>query len=149
MFRHFATTAVLTLGLLAVTSCSSDAATSSADYCEMIRTYQADSDTYGDVFDAATPDPAAVEAAFRAISAHIDALSAKAPASIKTDVAAMSDATHQLIDLFEKYDWDSVALAQSDDLEALSTLMDSDAINSANERLEQYSEETCGIDAGS
>ena len=37
----------------------------------------------------------------------------------------------------------------SDDLSTIVTLMDSDAISTADERLEQYSEETCGIDTGS
>ena len=119
------------------------------DYCALITSYEADTDAYGGVLDSDNPDPAEVETAFRAIAARVDALEQQAPASIKSDVSAMADATRQLIDLFEKYDWDVAALMASDDLSTIVTLMDSDAISTADERLEQYSEETCGIDTGS
>ena len=98
----------LVFGTLAV-GCGDDEA-SSADYCALITSYEADTDAYGGVLDSDNPDPAEVETAFRAIAARVDALEQQAPASIKSDVSAMADATRQLIDLFEKYDWDVAAL---------------------------------------
>ena len=62
----------LVFGTLAV-GCGDDEA-SSADYCALITSYEADTDAYGGVLDSDNPDPAEVETAFRAIAARVDAL---------------------------------------------------------------------------
>lgn len=138
----------LGLALLVVPACGGDD-TAAVDYCETVRGFEAQSDTFSALFEADDPDPKDVETAYRAIGAQIDALAAHPPAEIEAEVTAMAGAMHQLITLFERNNWDLASVYQSDDLGAFLDLMDSDAISGAQERLEQYSEETCGIGTGS
>lgn len=141
--------AVLGIGLLSITACGGDEGASPAEYCSMISAYEAESETYSAVFDTDNPDPAAVEAAFEAMGAQIDGLEKNAPSEIKAEVSAMADATRQLAAIFEKNDWDAAKIFASDDFAELMELMNSDDISAADERLEQYAEETCGLNAGS
>ncbi|MDO8363805.1 MAG: hypothetical protein Q7V88_12970 [Actinomycetota bacterium] len=111
-------------------------------FCDMVRDYLDVGDSLDSVFDADTPDPVAIEDAFRTMSDMTDELADAAPAEVKADAETVAEGFHQIIDVMASYDWDLVAIASSDEFFALTS---DEEISAASDRLDQWSADTCGI----
>lgn len=136
--------------LLAACGGGGDEAMSTADYCELILTYQEEGDAFDNLFGGDEMDPAAVKAGFEKMGGMIDDLSAKAPAEVKADVELVAKATNTLIDLLEKYDYDFMAMVADEEASAaLEAVMGGADVGEASARLDAWGETNCGIEPGS
>lgn len=145
-----AITLMATSTVLAACGSTDGATVSTADYCELIRSYQDDGDAFDSLFSSPDADPATLKAGFEKMGSMIDDLSAKAPADIKTDVDLVAKATNALIDLLEKYDYDFMAMVADEEASAeLESLMGGADVGAASERLDAWGQTNCGIEPGS
>lgn len=113
------------------------------DYCTKIRAYEAKAEELDAVFGG--EDTEAAAAAFREMQSMVADLAASAPSEIADDVKLMSSGINQMVAVLEKYDYDFMALATAPEAEEFMNAMNSEEMAAAGERLEQYSEEVCGI----
>jgi hypothetical protein len=149
MQRSFILGLGLGLSLVAgtLTACGSDSGGSSAaSYCSRIQAYKDKSDTFDAIFDGDEPPAKAdMEKAFTTMQTMVKDLKKGAPEEIKSDVALVSGGVDELVTLFEKYDWDIVALVSSPDADAMQATFDSAELQTAQENLDEYSLKECGI----
>lgn len=148
----------LTLGaVLAVTTfaaCGDDSSSSggnsTAAYCDRIQAYKDKGDEL-DVIFAGTEVPKSedVEKAFTTMQGMVHDLQKGAPSEIKADVDTMAGAIDGVVTLFAKYDWDLMALSASEDMATLQTKLQGADMQAANDRLDEYTSKTCGIDTSS
>ncbi len=126
---------------------SSDGASGSIDdYCERVRTYEATSDELDSVFDNPNATGDDVRPAFETMAGMANDLEDGAPAEISADLATVNGAVNRMMDIFEQYDWDFDALQTAPEGAELSTLMESAEVTSAQDRLDVWALDTCGID---
>ena len=124
-------------------ACGDDEKSSGTDdYCARITKFKSDADSYNMDFGTATPDE--LEAGFTAMVESLKSLQDGAPASIAADVKLEVQATEQMIEIFAAYEWDGAALMSDADNQKLQELMTSDALATANDRLEQFYADECG-----
>jgi outer membrane murein-binding lipoprotein Lpp len=127
--------------------CGDDAKSGSgsdAAYCARIAAYLAKSDELDGAF-TGTPDPAKVEQAFTTMQSMVHDLNDGAPDTIKGDVATMTTAIDSVVEIFGKYDWNFTVLASSPEFAQLQEDLGGADMQGASDRLNTYSEETCGI----
>lgn len=122
-----------------------DSSGSGSDYCTLIAEFQEKSDAVDASLSTMTPDPAQVEEAMSAVKPMIAQLQSAAPTEIKADVEMMAAATLRMIEIFEDYEYDFVALETAPELAEIETLTNDAEIAAASERLNEYEETTCGI----
>lgn len=132
---------------LALVACGDDEGGSGSgnDYCTLIVSFQEKSDAVDASLSSGEPNPADVEAAMNAVKPLIAQLQAAAPAEIKDDVAMMASASLRMIEIFEQYDYDFIALETAPELAEITDLTGNAEIEAASERLNGYEETTCGI----
>lgn len=149
-------TQILVIGAFAATAllgaCSDDkkssgGGTSDAAYCAQIAGYKAKADELDAVMSGT--DSAAIKDAFTTMQGMLHDLDKNPPASIAEDVHLMTDTADKMIDIFSKYDWDFTKLATAPEFEELSTLMNDEKYSTANDHLDTYTSETCGLDTSS
>ncbi len=117
-----------------------------ADYCAKITAYKDNADSFDSVFTSDTPDPAATEEAFTSMKTLLQDLADDAPADIAADVAAVNDATAQIIAIFDKYEWDVIALSNAgDDATKFQEVLNDTTVNDASTRLDTWGQENCGF----
>jgi len=122
-----------------------DSSGSGSDYCTLIAEFQEKSDAVDASLSTMTPDPAQVEEAMSTVKPMIAQLQSAAPTEIKADVEVMAAATLRMIEIFEDYEYDFVALETAPELAEIETLTNDAEIAAASERLNEYEETTCGI----
>ena len=123
---------------------------SGGDYCARIQAYKDTSDSFDSVFASdEVPQPAAVEEAFTTMQAMVHDLQNGAPAEIKADVDTMATSIDEVVALFSQYNWDLMALSTSPDMAALQEKLDGAEMQAVSDRLDAYSEGTCGIPSDS
>lgn len=147
--RHSITLGLgLTLAAITVSACggSESAGDSTASYCARIQAYKDKADSLDVLFDGDEP-PASddMKKAFTTMQDMSADMKKGAPAEIKADVALMSKGIDDVVEFFEQYDWDIMAIAASPDVEKLDSLLSGDEMNAASDRLDEFSETTCGI----
>ena len=133
---------------LALVACGDDdegGSGSGNDYCTLIVSFQEKSDAVDASLSSSDPDPTDVEEAMNAVKPMIAQLQSAAPAEIKADVETMASATLRMIDIFEQYDYDFMALSTAPELSEIEDLTNNAEIEAASERLNDYEETTCGI----
>ncbi len=133
---------------LAMVACGDDdegGSGSSSDYCTLIVSFQEKSDVVDDVLSSSDSGPADVEEAMNAVKPMIAQLQSAAPAEIKADVETMAVATMRMIEIFEQYDYDFMALSTAPEVAELEDLTNNTDIEAASDRLNDYEETTCGI----
>lgn len=131
-------------------ACGSDSGSSGAldtdTYCAKIKEYKAKASGFDSIFSSDTPDAKATETAFTTMQEMLQTLTDTAPAEIKTDVSTVNDATKELIAIFAKYEWDVAKLATAtDDATKLQAIMSDTKVSEASDRLDTFSQDTCGI----
>lgn len=132
---------------LAVVACGDDDGGSGSgnDYCTLIVSFQEKSDAVDASLNSGDPNPADVEAAMNAVKPMIAQLRSAAPAEIKADVETMAVATLRMIEIFEQYDYDFVALETAPEIAEFQDLTGNAEFEAASGRLNDYEETTCGI----
>jgi ABC-type Zn uptake system ZnuABC Zn-binding protein ZnuA len=140
----------LTLAAMTIGACGGDSESgggdSAAAYCARIQAYKDETDKLDAIFDGDEPPSSDdLKKAFTTAQDMVQDLAKRAPAEIKSDATLMSGNIDELVKVFEKYDWDIVALASSPDMEALDSIMSSTEADAASERLDKFSETSCGI----
>ena len=114
-----------------------------SDYCSKIKEYNARADELDSSM--SSTNVADVKAAFESIQVMIHDLDKNPPSEIAEAVHTMREASDQLIAVFGKYDYDFTKLAGAPEYVKLAETMDSNAINEANEKLDNYSTSVCGL----
>lgn len=119
----------------------------SAEFCNRLKELQ-DDDSLDNLFsDTATPEEN--RRALARSTEILRELERKAPAEIKGDVSKLTEGFLVLAKVFERYDFDAekVFTAASTDtaLEAELEVLNSPEFEAANQRLDQYTSEVCGI----
>jgi len=118
------------------------------EYCALIQQYMDDSDSMDAVFNAEVPDPAAMEEAFTTMQGQLQNLADQAPEEIADDVNKVNEATTQMIELFDSFDYDVNKLAT--DPEAIAKFQELTAntdFNDAASRLDAWGVEQCGFES--
>lgn len=119
-------------------------------YCERVKAYKAETEAFDKVFESDdVPTADVMKQAFTTAQKGAKDLLKGVPSEIKADATLVSKGMDEMVALFEKHDWDIMALAASDDLEAFNTLIEDTDIEAASDRLDEFSEKTCGIPAES
>lgn len=145
------TTIALGLTLVATTAlaaCGDDSSSggSAASYCDRIKAYKTTSDSFDSVFSGnEVPKAEDVEKAFTTMQTMVNDLKEGAPAEIKADVDTMATTIDSVVTLFAKYEWDLMAISASPDMAALQEQLGGEEMNAVSDRLDAYSENTCGI----
>ncbi len=124
------------------TSASAPAPTTTASrppstdpFCVFVRTYN---DRFGRINPAALSDPQQFKAAMQDASAAIKEAANTAPASIRADVATMSQAVQKLLDSFQQVNFDMTRISVA----ALTQLQAPEFI-AAGRRLDDYTRQNC------
>jgi|CXWK01.1.fsa_nt_gi hypothetical protein len=133
---------------LALVACGDDdegGSGSANDYCTLIVSFQEKSEVVDDVLSSSDSSPADVEDAMNAVKPMVAQLQSAAPAEIKADVETMASATLRMIEIFEQYEYDFMALSTAPELAEIEELTSSAEVEAASERLNDYEETTCGI----
>lgn len=126
---------------------SNGGAVSDEEFCTMIQNYKDKADSFDSAFNS--DDPKDIETAFTTMQGILHDLDDAAPSGVKEDLGTMVGVIDRMIEIFDQYDWDFTKLAMAPEFEELSTQLDGDEMNAASDRLDQYSEEVCGIESGS
>jgi hypothetical protein len=139
----------LVLASTTLAACGSDSKSSGDSteaYCARIKAYEEKTDSFDALF-AGDEAPASddMKEAFTSAQEMITVLKDKAPAEIKSDVTLMANGIDEFVELFEKYDWDIMALGASPDMEKFQSVMDNPEAQAASDRLDEFSETKCGI----
>ncbi len=113
-------------------------------YCARIEAYKNASNELDSSMEEPTPE--SMKNAFETMGGMLHDLEDGAPAAIAADLATMNDSVDQMIAIFEKYEWDLLALATAPEYEELSTLMEGDDMVAVQDRLDSWSLDTCGIE---
>ncbi len=113
------------------------------DYCDALAAVKAASDEAAPTLEDGEATPAETEEAFTLIQGTFEDWSAAAPEEIAEDVERVVNATDQFVDALAAVDFDVLQL----DEEAL-TLLDEPETTEAQDRINAYGEEQCGITLG-
>lgn len=137
-----AATAVVVVG------CSGDDASegggASGDFCTDFAAFEVVQAEGDELFVSGAVDPEEFREVFGRFSAAIDAVVASAPDAIDSDLRLVSDTTRQLIDAFERADYDFTALATDPQYADVLLSLDDDRITEANDRLAMFVRDECG-----
>jgi len=118
----------------------------SGEFCALAREYD-EADPFEDP-DFDFTDSGQVRDVFNELDDAIGQLARSAPGEIEDDAEIVADGTSKLIELFEKYDYDFVAIGSDAAAQAeFDELVADPQYEAASERLSTYLEEVCGIDA--
>jgi len=142
--RAFVTLVFTALGIGCSGDGERDGGPASGDFCAAMAAFEA-VQAEGDALFA--PDDAAPDEfreVFDRFSTAIDAIVASAPDEIDSDVQLVAGTTRQLIDAFERADYDFVVLATDPQYAEVLASLDDDRITEANDRLALYVRDQCG-----
>ena len=140
---------IASLGVASLASCSGgddggDGGGASSGFCTDVRTFeslQAEGDA---LFEQTDVDTEQLRDVFTRFSAAIDALEGSAPDDVAGDVELVGETTQQLIDAYERADYDFVALATDPQYAEVLASLDEARVTEANDRLAVYVRERCG-----
>ena len=150
--------AVLAASVLTLAACGSDdtsaddttAETASTgaggDFCDLVQSFYDTSTTLDAAFSSG--DPAQVEAALAELKPILEGLRDGAPADLKDAAAAQTGGILELITIFEQYEYDVDTASTSPEFTDLNARMTTDEMATAQEQLNAYDAEVCGIDNG-
>ena len=129
-----------------LTACGGDSSSSAESYCARIQAFEDKSDSLDVLFDGdAAPSNDAMKDAFTTVQKMLADLKKGAPKEIESDVALVSGGIDDIVTVFEKYDWDIVALVESPDAAGLDAAFENAEMEAASDRLDAYSLKECGI----
>jgi hypothetical protein len=137
----------LTLTALTLTACGGDDESSGGKtYCQRIEAMQAQGDAFDELFTGTEPPSAEdTEKAFTTMQKALKAMGKGAPEEIAADVATMTKGMDDLVKALDENKWDFEAALTGPDAEKIGALLESSEMEAASDRLEKYSEETCGL----
>lgn len=124
-------------------SSTSSSGGSDAAYCEKVKQYKAEADASEPALK--TNDPAKIRAAFESTLGAVKDLDKDAPSAIAADVHTVRLLADKLVTMFSKYDFDAAKLSAAPEFAALSSEMDSPELTAANDRLDKWGQDVCGI----
>lgn len=124
-------------------SSTSSSGGSDAAYCEKVKQYKAEADASEPALK--TNDPAKIRDAFESTLGAVKDLDKDAPSAIAADVHTVRLLADKLVTMFSKYDFDAAKLSAAPEFAALSSEMDSPELTAANDRLDKWGQDVCGI----
>ena len=119
----------------------------SDEFCDKVKAFKVENDAVDLIFQAQSPDPEALKAAFATFLPMIESLRASAPAEIKADLETVTGVQEQLIAVFEQYDYDLTVVATSPEFTNLQAANAAE-VEAAGDRLDQWSQAACGVTIG-
>lgn len=138
------------MGMLGA-SCSGDDGDgpgAASDFCTEMRSFEALQAEGDALFERSTEASAdELRAVFSRVSAAIDAVVASAPEEVSTDARLVGETTQQLIDAYERADYDLVALATDPQYAEVLVSLDDARVTEANDRLAVYVRDRCDAPA--
>lgn len=143
--RRALAAAALLLAPAVLAACGDEKGGVDGEYCTLIRAYESDSSSFGDIFADPDATPESLKAGIDDLVAAIEKLRDAAPEELKADVDTVTGTITAVADVLEKYDYDFMALATAPEATELQALFDSEEVVSAGERLDTYTTETCGV----
>lgn len=114
-----------------------------AAYCEKVKQYKAEADASEPALK--TNDPAKIREAFESTLGAVKDLDKDAPSAIAADVHTVRLLADKLVSTLKKYDYDLEKVSASPEFTSLSTEMDSPDLQAANDRLDKWGQDVCGI----
>ena len=131
-----------------VGACGDDDKKSSGnDYCARILAFKAESEAFNPDFTNGTPED--LKAAFNQMADSLRDMQNGAPSEIAADVKVEVDYIDAMIEILDKYNWDVTASMSDEDYQRMGEINSDSAVATANDHLQAYSEETCGIPSDS
>jgi hypothetical protein len=139
-------TGTLVAGALLLTACGGDDGGGSASsFCDQLEELRS-SDAFAE--DPDFTDPDAMRTSFEQARDALDSIG-DVPSEIKDDFETVTSGLTSLIDLFEEYDYDLVALSEAAAADpSLTEQLENfggPEFEAANDRLEEYSTNECGL----
>lgn len=116
---------------------------SDAAYCEKVKQYKAEADASEPALQ--TNDPAKIRDAFESTLGAVKDLDKDAPSAIAADVHTVRLLADKLVSTLKKYDYDIAKVSASPEFATLAKEMDSPDLNAANDRLDKWGQDVCGI----
>lgn len=132
-----------TAGATETTAAAASAGGDDAAYCAKVKQYKADSDATDPALQS--NDPKQIRAAFETILETIHDLDKDAPKAIAADVHTVRLLADELVATFDKYDYDFTKLSTAPEFTELSKKMDGPDMKTANQNLDKWGQEVCGI----
>lgn len=117
------------------------------DFCAAVREFEALQAEGDALFEADEVTPEQLRDVYSRFSESIDDLLAVAPDDIDPDARLVGETTQQLIDAFERADYDFQALATDPQYAEVLASLDTARVTEANDRLATYVREQCGSPA--
>ena len=112
----------------------------SSDYCEALAAVKAASDESAPTMESGDATPAETEEAFTLIQGTFEDWEAAAPEEIAEDVELIVDRTDQFVDALAAVDFDFLQVD-----ETTIALLNDPEVTEAQERVDAYGQEQCGI----
>ena len=125
---------------------SDGGSTDSAAFCAKLQEYKTASDGFDSSLDDPTPE--SLKTAFETMAGMLADLESSAPSEISADLGKLNDSIEMMLAGFEKYDWDFMAFVAAPEFQEIDTLMSSDDMTAAQDRLDAWALDTCKIDMG-
>lgn len=114
-----------------------------AAYCAKVKQYKADADATDPALQS--NDPKQIRTAFETILETIHDLDKDAPEAIAADVHTVRTLADELVATFDKYDYDFTKLSAAPEFTELSKKMDGPDMKAANQNLDKWGQDVCGI----
>lgn len=113
------------------------------EYCAKVKQYM----DMGDAFDSvmASNNPDDIRKGFETMQDLVHKLDDNPPSSIAEDVHTVRKLTDQFVSVFDKYDYDFTKLSAAPEFTELSKKMDGPDMKSANQNLDKWGQDVCGI----
>lgn len=119
-------------------------AVDTAAFCAKLQEYK----TASDGFDSSLndPTPESLKTAFQTMAGMLADLESSAPSEISADLGKLNDSVDMMMAAFEKYDWDFMQVVSAPEFQEIDTLMSSEEMTAAQDRLDTWAKDTCNID---
>ncbi len=140
----------LSLSLVAGTlsACGGDSSSSGSteSYCARAKDFDGKSELLDALFASSeAPSNDALKDAFLTAQKGFNDLKKGAPKEIESDVALTASGVDEMVAVFEKYDWDILALASSPQAAELGAIFENAEMDAAGARLDAWLLKECGI----
>lgn len=139
------------IAALLFSACSDDkkssgggGATDAAAFCAKLQEYKTATDSFDSTM--SDPTPESLKTAFETMAAMLQDLESSAPSEISADLNKMNDSVDMMTAAFEKYDWDFMQVVTAPEFQEIDTLMSSEEMTAAQDRLDTWAKDTCNID---
>ena len=124
-------------------ACTSDSKISATGFCTVATAYAQRGTEMSQAVDSA--DPVLVRTAVTTVGDQLRKLVESAPDAIATELTLLDSTYKQFVTVVAGADYDLAVLSGTPEAEAILAKLDSNEVNAANSKVEQYISDTCGV----